>query len=147
MRKPDGVSLAKVIPEADIEGEPKPKPKTKSVGALVAVGLLALGVILVVLFFTVWNNREKEPEPYFGDIATAEAMCENFVKEELKDSLNTTFAKKQSHQDTRTLVDYQVIGSVEAESDSGEVSGHSYKCVLTYLPETEEWVSDTFVSE
>lgn len=147
MRKPDGVSLAKAIPEAEIEGETKTTDKKKPVGAFVAVGLLALGVIMVILFLSVWNNREKEPEPYFGDIAAAESMCEKFVKEELRDPLKTTFAKKQSQQDTRTLVDYQVIGSVEAESASGAISGHSYKCEMTYLPETEEWVSDTFVSE
>lgn len=145
MRKPDGVSLAKEIPLAETENYTKGKPKKLGIG-FIAFILMDLLILAAILFF-VTNNNKKEEVTYFGDKVVAEEKCEGFVKDKLGNPDLMTFDQKQSVQDTRTLVDYEVIGSVEAVNDAGETTTHSYKCDMVYLPETDGWSSDTFVSE
>lgn len=143
MEKPHGVSFEKEQPAS------KSPQKGKTVGILVALGLLILGLLLVVLFsvFVGFDNKKTEEAPNYGDSATAQAKCEEFVKEALGNPVVADFNDGRVHQDTRLLTHYQVIGNLTVGDTVEETRTKSYKCDLNYFPESDEWTSDTQVAK
>ena len=130
MEKPTGVSLEKEV------SSPKKASKTNVVALALALGLLMVAVIFGV------NNTNKKSEEVidYGDKLGAQVACEDAVKKETASPDTVQFTNPQVQQNTRKPQEYQVIGFAKSENLPGGMEGESYKCDVTYIAESKEWV-------
>ncbi|MBC9704902.1 MAG: hypothetical protein H9W81_07980 [Enterococcus sp.] len=113
-----------------------------------AIGCLVIFIFIIILFggctASVSKSIDEEvSKPDVGTEIEAEIMCEEFVKKQLNAPSTAEFSQQKVVTDPQAPTKYRVVGFVEAKNKLGGTSGSSYRCNLEYVPETEEWISDT----
>lgn len=122
------------FPAAPVKPEPS---KGVKIGAGILVALVGLACVGGIFAF-VFRGGSSSDTPADRSLE-AKAMCETFVKKQLKAPASAKFSGESAAKVSDT--EYTAGGSVDSQNSFGALLRSTFACDLTYDASRQEWTS------
>lgn len=112
------------------------------IAAAILVGLVAVACVGGIAKFAFGGSSSKAPasSPTVTDRSLeAKAMCETFVKRQLKAPATAKFSEESAAK--VSTVEYTAGGSVDSQNSFGALLRSTFACDLAYDAAKQEWTS------